>query len=230
MIEAHLSEEAAAVGLRAPALALVRRVAVKPGSRGSPDAALAGSLTAPEALTRLAAGSPVVAAAGAAPEGWQPWGPPEPCHQTGAGRIEVGLDGRPESHAGSHAGSHPDNLRQACLAAAVEAGLPMLVHDAESLLENLHVGALGGPTGLRQVDLHCGTKWLSCIGSAGVEIAPTVSVRPETTHLLLFVPGRADVTAADTRAVCIRAVRLMRSTCPEVYAQIIPLRLPAHPA
>jgi hypothetical protein len=205
MIGATLDFEARALGLHAPALALVRRVTVLPDDRGfgavdCRPAALDGHTRA-----RLSAGAPFPADR-VDPSG--AWGP----------------DGRTLDNAGTPPDDRWNNITRACLRAAVEAGLPLFVQDADRLLAPLHLGAADGGDA---IDLTCGDRLLCRLATDGARLARDDRVGATTTRVLLFVPGNATTTPAETRAVCIRAVRLMRETSPEVYAQIVPLYGPA---
>lgn len=207
MIQARVTDAAKAAGVHAPALTLVRRIAFLPGERS----ALADELAAmdenggDDALNRIAAGAPIPALPGTPAFHWLP----------GGGMVSERRD------AGS-ATLAIDNLQDACLIAAAEAGLPLLLHEAAEILDDLVVDLGEDPYGQTAVSLTCGSRTLSTIGASGCAIDPDATLRPETTLLLLFAPGNERTDAASTRSVCIRAIRLMRRTCPQVYAQIVP--------
>jgi hypothetical protein len=219
MIEAHLSPAALAAGVGAPSLALVRRIAVVEGCRQLDGELKAlAALPGGAALARIASGSPLPAADATLAEGWLPDGAAR------VSRTATAIDA--ETVAGDPVGFSRDNIRDACLIASAESGLPMVVHDARAILEHLAVDIVQERDSRPAIGLSTGRRPLSRISAAGCAVEASASLCSDTTYLLLFVPGNSRTDAAATRAVCIRAIRLMRRSCPQVYAQIVPVHPP----
>ncbi len=102
MIEARLSAAALAAGLQAPALMLIRRIALRRDAQTAFESEIAAlsEERGPAPLTRLMAGSPFAAKAGAVSRSWLPGG-----------------------EGGDATRLWRNNLEDACLIAALEAGL-----------------------------------------------------------------------------------------------------------
>lgn len=181
MIEATLAPKARSLGVQAPALALVRRVTVQPivGTSAEDNPAMASALEG-DAGDRITRGAPF---------------PADAIDPTGA----WGPDGRTLHGAGTSPVQRWTNVTRACLVAAVEAGQPLFVQDADRLLAPSHLWVGGDSDDIR---LSRGDRLLCRLAADGAQMAPDQRIHADTTRLLLIAPEQCDDdTCRDARRV-----------------------------
>lgn len=132
-----------------------------------------------------------------------------------------------------------NNLVDACNIAAATYASGIGLHDAEDILQDIHVRrALGGETitplfrdrakKVAQGDLiyEAGGRLLAWLGRRDVD-ADGFKITENSRYALIVALGNANTTSEYNRHICQLALRMLKKSCSGVYGQMIPTILPA---